>query len=265
MEHLYRVIGIASGSYLLPRFQAAVDSGLSVEFGDVGLSRQGIHWGPHLLAWSDIDRINLEDGLHIESKKAGALNIWNLKRFSIRNEWVFQILADRQLRKAADGPPAPSWLVAAKAAGRKPSFATRALACTLASALIISLCVPGGLIHSAVLAWCKGRCVCAEPGCMSAGAVPRPVQEARRFRFVTRVYCEEHAAVIPKPIEDFTQIVPLLIAVFGAGYLVVYACMFIRVMTDALGPGPTVKGLAVLTIMGFILECASWAGARYLC
>jgi hypothetical protein len=99
MDVLYHRICAESGRHLLPRFAAAIEAGQTVTFGELGISKVGLHWGRHVLAWDDTENIEFKDGLRIRNPNTWPLHPWvRLVDFAIPNQLVFLRLAEHYVR-----------------------------------------------------------------------------------------------------------------------------------------------------------------------
>jgi hypothetical protein len=100
MDGLYQRICSESCRHLFPRLKAAMEAGETVTFGDWGLSKWGLHWGRHVLAWDDAENIDCKEGLRIRNPHTWPLHPWvRLADAPIPNPLVFKRLADHYLRE----------------------------------------------------------------------------------------------------------------------------------------------------------------------
>jgi hypothetical protein len=99
MDVLYQRLAAESARHLLPRCHAAIEAGETVPFGVLGISKQGLHWGKHILAWNDPENIALKEGLRIRNPNTWPLHPWvRLEDFAIPNPLVFLRLAEQYVR-----------------------------------------------------------------------------------------------------------------------------------------------------------------------
>lgn len=99
MDVLYQRICAESSRHLLPRFSAAIEAGQTVTFGELGISKSGLHWGRHVLAWDDTENIEFKDGLRIRNPNTWPLHPWvRLVDFAIPNQPVFLRLSEHYVR-----------------------------------------------------------------------------------------------------------------------------------------------------------------------
>src|SRR5262249_11545371 len=104
MDVLYQRIVAESARHLLPRFSAAIEAGQTVTFGGLGISKLGIHWGRHVLAWGDAENIEFKDGLRIRNPNTWPLHPWvRLADFAIPNQPIFLRLAEHYGRANKQG------------------------------------------------------------------------------------------------------------------------------------------------------------------
>jgi hypothetical protein len=100
LEVLMQRIGAESSRYLLPRFLDAIEAGQTVPFGVLGLSKLGLHWGKHVLAWDDTENIDFKDGWRVRNPTTWPLHPWvRLVDFPIPNNLVFLRLVDHYLKE----------------------------------------------------------------------------------------------------------------------------------------------------------------------
>jgi hypothetical protein len=100
MDVLFRRVSEESGRRLLPRLLAAVEAGETVPFGVLGVSKAGLHWGKHVLAWGDAKNVDFRDGLCVRNPNTWPLHPWvRLADFSVPNHLVLLRLADHYVRK----------------------------------------------------------------------------------------------------------------------------------------------------------------------
>jgi hypothetical protein len=92
--------------YLFPRFMAAMEAGETVSFDPqmVGvaalqMSKRGIHWGKHEVAWGDTEVLDCKDGLRLRTP-TGLVRPWvRLEDIPIPNYLVFTRLAEHYMRE----------------------------------------------------------------------------------------------------------------------------------------------------------------------
>jgi hypothetical protein len=109
MDALYQRICAESTRHLLPRCYAAIEAGETVPFGVLGISKQGVHWGKHVLAWDDTANIAFKDGLSIRNPNTWPLHPWvRLVDLAIPNHLVFLRLAEHYLGGNGRGS-VPGW------------------------------------------------------------------------------------------------------------------------------------------------------------
>jgi hypothetical protein len=95
MHILYQRLGAESSRHLLPRCYAAIEAGETVPFGELAISKQGLHWGKHVLSWGDTEKIDFKDGLRIRNPNTWPLHPWvRLMDFAMPNHLVFLRLAE---------------------------------------------------------------------------------------------------------------------------------------------------------------------------
>jgi hypothetical protein len=98
MNVLYQRIGAESGRHLLPRYFAAVEAGQTVTFGVLGISKQGLHWGRHVLAWDDPKNVEFKDGVRIRNPNTWPFHPWlRLMDFAVPNHLVLLRLAEHYM------------------------------------------------------------------------------------------------------------------------------------------------------------------------
>jgi hypothetical protein len=109
MDDLYRRVCTESARHLLPRYQAAVEAGQTMTFGMLGISKSGLHWGRHVLAWDDTTNIDINDGIRIRNPHTWPLYPWvRLIDFAIPDQLVFLHLAEYYMRDKGWGQNCPS-------------------------------------------------------------------------------------------------------------------------------------------------------------
>ena len=108
MDGLYLRIGSESCRHLFPRLQAAIDAGQTVPFGVWGMSKSGVHWGRHVLAWDDAENIDFQDDLRVRNPNTWPLHPWvRLADCPMPNQLVFLRLAEHYLRENGRDSAAP--------------------------------------------------------------------------------------------------------------------------------------------------------------
>jgi hypothetical protein len=109
MHALYQRICVESTRHLLPRCCTAIESGQTVPFGVLGVSKAGLHWGKHVLAWNDSENVDLKERLRIRNPNTWPLHPWvRLVDFAIPNQLVFLRLVEHYARDHGQGT-VPSW------------------------------------------------------------------------------------------------------------------------------------------------------------
>lgn len=107
MNVLFQRVSEESSRHLLPRFLAAIEAGQTVTFvphvwgvAVLGISKLGLHWGRHVLAWNNTEEIDVKDGLRIR-----ITNLWSLghpwvrlEDIPIPNYLLFLRLAEHNMR-----------------------------------------------------------------------------------------------------------------------------------------------------------------------
>jgi hypothetical protein len=100
MDLLFRRVAEESGRRLLPRLLAAVEAGETVPFGVLAVSKAGLHWGRHVLAWGDATNVDFRDRLSVRNPNTWPLHPWvRLADFSVPNHLVLLHLTDLYVRK----------------------------------------------------------------------------------------------------------------------------------------------------------------------
>lgn len=95
MPALFQRLAEESSRHLFPRLRADIEAGLTVPFGVLALSKQGLHWGRHVLTWEDRDNLDYHDGWRIRNPTTWPLHPWvRLADFAIPNHLVFLRLVD---------------------------------------------------------------------------------------------------------------------------------------------------------------------------
>jgi hypothetical protein len=109
MDVLYQRLCSETGRHLLPRCYTAIEAGQTVTFGVLGISKLGLHWGRHVLAWNDTENIDFQDGLRIRNPNTWPLHPWvRLVDFAIPNHVVFLRLAEHYVKDNGRGS-VPPW------------------------------------------------------------------------------------------------------------------------------------------------------------
>ena len=102
MESLSHRISKETTTRLLPRTLAALKAGQTIAFGELGVSRLGIHCGDRALAWGEVENISAEPQLCISRRRGGWLDFWSRwsrRGFAIPNLELFLLLAEHYLQK----------------------------------------------------------------------------------------------------------------------------------------------------------------------
>jgi hypothetical protein len=89
VEKLGGVIVEKTTEVLLPQAIRRYEKGKVVEFGKLGVSEKGLHYGSSLLKWKEISGVKLEEGYVKVSKRGKWLNWCNIAVASIPNPYVF--------------------------------------------------------------------------------------------------------------------------------------------------------------------------------
>jgi hypothetical protein len=101
MDVLFQRISAESNRHLFPRLLKAVESGETVPFGELAISRQGVHHRERLLHWEEVGSVSNAHFLFIRRKDAGRMDFWSRRGFLIPNLEVFLGLAKYYLSRVA--------------------------------------------------------------------------------------------------------------------------------------------------------------------
>jgi hypothetical protein len=94
---------------LLPRYISQIEAGETKTFGPLAVSKAGVHWGRHLLGWTDSDRIDFQHELRLRNVKGLLVQPWlTMKSFPVDNFLVFVALCELYLRRHGR-PVASHW------------------------------------------------------------------------------------------------------------------------------------------------------------
>ncbi len=103
IESLHQRISQETTNRLLPRTIAAIDAGQIVSFGQLSVSRQGLHFkGDQILAWSMVESISSKPPLRIRAKNGSWLDYWNRwsrRGFKIANLEVFFLVTQHYFQQ----------------------------------------------------------------------------------------------------------------------------------------------------------------------
>ena len=80
---------------ILPRYWEAYNQGKALQFGALGLSKEGISKGRQVLAWDQIEEVKLERGSIVIKKEAGKLPWASITASSTPNLFVLTSMLEK--------------------------------------------------------------------------------------------------------------------------------------------------------------------------
>ena len=95
MEKLGKEIMEKTSELILPQAIRRYDKGKVVDFGKVGVSKKGLHYGLSLLKWKEITGVQLKAGYVSVRKRGKWLNWCNIAVSAIPNPFVFLALVNQ--------------------------------------------------------------------------------------------------------------------------------------------------------------------------
>jgi hypothetical protein len=95
VEKLGQEIMDKTSEVLLPPALRRYEKGKVVDFGKLGVSEKGLHYGSSLLKWREITGVKLEKGYVSVRKRGKWLNWCNIAVAAIPNPYVFLTLVNR--------------------------------------------------------------------------------------------------------------------------------------------------------------------------
>jgi hypothetical protein len=95
IKRLGQIVMHESSQVVYPRVMKAYNRGKIVDFGALGVSQDGLHYGSSLLVWDDIDAVEIKGGYISVSKRGKWFNWCNIAASSIPNLYVFMSLVNQ--------------------------------------------------------------------------------------------------------------------------------------------------------------------------
>jgi len=78
-----------------PKLMARYDKGKVADFGTLGISKEGLHYGDSVLEWDEIDAVKTQQGFISVSKRGKWFNWCNIAASQVPNLWVFLSMVDQ--------------------------------------------------------------------------------------------------------------------------------------------------------------------------
>ncbi len=79
---------------LHPKLMTRYNKGKVVDFGKLGISKDGLHYGDSFLKWKEIDAVKIQQGAISVSKRGKWFNWCNIAASQVPNLWVFLSMVD---------------------------------------------------------------------------------------------------------------------------------------------------------------------------
>ncbi len=95
IEHLGKEILHETSQVLYPKLMARYNKGKVADFGDLGISEEGLYYGDSVLEWDEIDAVQVQGGYISVSKRGKWFNWCNIAASKVPNLWVFMSMVDQ--------------------------------------------------------------------------------------------------------------------------------------------------------------------------